>query len=133
MKQKELFFMTDGINVLYSGRLISTLFWVSSMTTAILLYQCPLQRTSHFYSAHPQAPKEESAVSMSFTADVSFLHAGHGGAGISSLVSMSFTADVSFLPSPSFFPLFMRPSKLTFPGIFLTISHMRNLIALFWT
>ena len=64
--------MTDGINVLYSGRLIST---VTPSITAFqeTMYQCPLQRTSHFYEDMPRQLCRLYEVSMSFTADVSFL------------------------------------------------------------
>ena len=37
------------------------------------LYQCPLQRTSHFYNEDIKEMLLADGVSMSFTADVSFL------------------------------------------------------------
>ena len=46
MVQKE----TTGINVLYSGRLISTWLTEEYAEKNERVYQCPLQRTSHFYS-----------------------------------------------------------------------------------
>ena len=112
-----------GINVLYSGRLISTIEQKRALVAA-LMYQCPLQRTSHFYgidkictgcgnsginvlysgrliSTKSRLRKQGTKgkkVSMSFTADVSFLR---WSSSVSSVtlrdVSMSFTADVSFL------------------------------------
>ncbi len=91
-----------SINVLYSGRLISTIIYnaknsgyyiVSMSFTAdvsflhpknpiveflIKGYQCPLQRTSHFYFSIRFSRRMSSImVSMSFTADVSFLRKLH--------------------------------------------------------
>ena len=60
------------INVLYSGRLISTYLFQLTLCLANL-YQCPLQRTSHFYVFEQSWQRSAYSVSMSFTADVSFL------------------------------------------------------------
>ena len=60
------------LNVLYYGRLISTI-RESTAISLTWLSQCPLLRTSHFYILSVQNTAQTQHVSMSFTTDVSFL------------------------------------------------------------
>ena len=116
------------INVLYSGRLISTLHRERSISSSTevsmsftadvsfllneakhgdieIAYQCPLQRTSHFYDRFDRRHRNKEWC-------INVLYSGR-------LISTS----------PFIFPVFMPFFKGLFAGIFLIISHVRNKVA----